>query len=175
MAVWQGAERHFRVVMTGGDTRERIAARLRSLPPPERDYWDSLVQRNGLPPGPLRFLALALGADGRPIPIVNTDPAMLLLLEPVGAARARELVDPILRPYPQGLFVDGLGPLVANDAYAGTDVWDAFRRDPYHSPSVVWGRDVNVLLAGLATQLLAGPPPARARCPTPHAKARRSC
>jgi hypothetical protein len=48
--------------------------------------------------------------------------------------------------------VDGLGPLVANDAYAARDVWEAFRRDRYHSPFVVWGRDVNALLAGLALQ-----------------------
>src|SRR5205823_5533625 len=34
--------------------------------------------------------------------------------------------------------------------------WEAFRRDRYHSPTVVWGRDVNALVAGLARQLPAG-------------------
>src|SRR2546422_10702153 len=62
----------------------------------------------------------------------------------------------LFRSYPWGLFVDGLGPVVANDAYATREVWEGFRRDPYHSPTVVWGRDVNVLLAGLARQLRAG-------------------
>src|SRR3989449_11670296 len=32
----------------------------------------------------------------------------------------------------------------------------SFRRDRYHSPTVVWGRVVNALLAGLARQLPAG-------------------
>src|SRR5207248_2149308 len=72
------------------------------------------------------------------------------LLDSLGTDRALELVGPMLQPYPVGLFVDDLGPVVANDAYAGRDVWEAFRRDAYHSPTVVWGRDVNALLAGLA-------------------------
>jgi len=71
--------------------------------------------------------------------------------------RTLELIGPILRPYPVGLFVDDLGPLTANDTYAGRAVWEAFRRDAYHSPTVVWGRDVNILLAGLAMQMRAAP------------------
>jgi len=34
-------------------------------------------------------------------------------------------------------------------------VWDAFRQDAYHSPRVVWGREVNLLLLGLAKQIAA--------------------
>ena len=62
----------------------------------------------------------------------------------------RELIRPFLDPYPVGLFVPEIGPLVANDAYAGKDVWEGFRRDEYHSPRVVWGREVNLFLLGLA-------------------------
>src|SRR5256885_15627762 len=86
----------------------------------------------------------------------STDPAMLLLVDSLGRDRTLELIGPIMLPYPWGLFVDGLGPVVANDAYATRDVWEAFRRDRYHSTTVVWGRDVNALLAGLARQLPAG-------------------
>src|SRR5437764_14763828 len=68
----------------------------------------------------------------------------------------------VLQPYPWGLFVDDLGPLVANDTYASRDVWERFRRDPYHSPTVVWGRDVNALLAGLAKQIAAATASSRA-------------
>jgi hypothetical protein len=50
------------------------------------------------------------------------------------------------------LFIDGVGLTVANDAYASPQVWDMFARDLYHSPRVVWGREVNVLLAALATR-----------------------
>ncbi|MGH7546590.1 MAG: hypothetical protein ACREMM_00275, partial [Gemmatimonadales bacterium] len=100
-----------------------------------------------------RFLALSLDGEGRPIPIVNTDPATLLLLESLDPERTRALVDPVMRPYPIGLLVENLGPVVANDAYAVPEVWESFRRDAYHAPTVVWGREVNVLLAGLALQL----------------------
>jgi len=153
VAVWRGAERHFRVALAPKDVSDRVAARVRWLPPAEREYWNNVAQRAGAPPpDTLRFLALSLDAAGRPIAIVNTDPAMFLLVDSLGRDRTLELIGPILQPYPRGLFVDGLGPLVANDAYAARDVWEAFRRDRYHSPFVVWGRDVNALLAGLALQ-----------------------
>ena len=64
---------------------------------------------------------------------------MLLLLDPLGRDRALELVGPIMAPYPRGLLVEDLGPVTANDSYAPPDVWESFRRDPYHSPAVVWG------------------------------------
>jgi len=65
----------------------------------------------------------------------------------------RRDVGAIMRVYPVGLFVDSLGALVANDAYAPPSVWEAFRRDTYHSPRVVWGREVNLILLGLANQI----------------------
>src|SRR5256886_2346087 len=153
---WKGAERHFRVALARKDVSERVAARLRWLPPAEGEYWNNVAQRTGAPADTLRFLALSLDGAGRPIPIVNTDPAMLLLVDSLGPDRTLELIGPIMLPYPWGLFVDGLGPVVANDAYATRDVWEAFRRDRYHSPTVLWGRDVNALLAGLARQFPAG-------------------
>ena len=159
VAVWKGAERHFQVALPPDVVTEAVAAKLHWLPPPEADYWET-VRRRGPPTGvdTLRFLALSLDAGGRPIPIVNTDPAMLLLLDTLARERALQLVGPIMLRYPWGLFVEDLGPLVANDTYASPDVWESFRRDPYHSPTVVWGRDVNALLAGLATQILAAAP-----------------
>src|SRR6059058_6076627 len=152
VATWKGAERHFRVALARRPVVDRVAARLRWLPPTAGEYWNRVAQRTVVLADTLRFLALSLDADGRPIPIVNTDPVMLLLVDSLSRDRTLELVGPMLLPYPWGLFVDDLGPLVANDAYATRDVWEGFRRDPYHSPTVVWGRDVNVLLAGLARQ-----------------------
>jgi hypothetical protein len=152
VATWKGAERHFRVALARKDVSDRVAARLRWLPQTEGEYWNRVAQQTGVPADTLRFLALSLDAAGRPIPIVNTDPAMLLLVDSLSRNRTLELIGPIMQPYPWGLFVDDLGPVVANDAYATRDVWEAFRRDRYHSPTVVWGRDVNALLAGLARQ-----------------------
>jgi hypothetical protein len=157
VATWKGAERHFQVTLAGGAVAERVSKRVNWLPQQERDYWVAVQTRAGIEQDSIRFLALSLDAAGRPIPIVNTDPAMALLLDSLGRDRTLELIGPIMRLYPTGLFVDGLGPLTANDAYAPRDVWETFRRDAYHSPTVVWGRDVNILLAGLSLQIAALP------------------
>jgi hypothetical protein len=34
-------------------------------------------------------------------------------------------------------------------------VWENFKRDIYHSPLTIWGREVNLLLLGLTRQILA--------------------
>jgi hypothetical protein len=157
VATWKGAERHFLVALAGGAVAERVSKRVNWLPQQERDYWLAVQTRAGIEQDSIRFLALSLDGAGLPIPIVNTDPAMALLLDPLGRDRTLELIGPIMRPYPTGLFVNGLGPLTANDAYAPREVWETFRRDAYHSPTVVWGRDVNLLLAGLSLQIAALP------------------
>jgi len=53
-----------------------------------------------------------------------------------------------VRHYPVGLLIDGVGPVVANDAYASPSVWADFERDRYHGPRVVWGRENNLFLLG---------------------------
>jgi hypothetical protein len=97
--------------------------------------------------------------------VVNTDPATGLFLEDLTAGVLAGDVDremvlrdvaPFVRAYPVALFVGGLGTLVANDAYATPEVWERFRKDPYHGPRVVWGREVNVLFLGLANQIAGG-------------------
>ena len=152
VATWRGAERHFQVTLPGTAVAERVSKRVNWLPQAERDYWAGVQSRAGTERDSFRFLALSLDGAGRPIPIVNTDPAMLLLVDSLGPERVHELIAPIFTPYPVGLFVDDLGPVTANDTYAAATVWEQFRNDAYHSPTVVWGRDVNILLAGLARQ-----------------------
>ena len=152
---WNGAVRHFQVALGPEEVTAKLEAKLHSLPAAEQSYWDGVLA--AVAPvrqtDTLRFLAVSLDSGGNPIPIVNTDPAMRLLIVRLNGAEVRAQVEPMLRPYPIGLFVDGLGPVTANDAYAPAEVRDAFRHDAYHSPTVVWGRDVNELLAGLAGQL----------------------
>lgn len=156
---WRGAGRHFVVTLTPEDVKTRVAAKLQSLPATERAYWRAVLARTAVDTLPLEFLAISLDSAGKPIPVVNTDPATWLLLRdgrdttPEGIAAVERDVRAIMRPYPVGLFVDGLGPVVANDAYASPVVWEAFRRDTYHSPRVVWGREVNLILLGLANQI----------------------
>jgi hypothetical protein len=156
---WRGASRHFVVTLAPADIRARVQQKLQWLPANERAYWQGVLTSTVADTLPLEFLAISLDSAGKPIPVVNTDPATWLLLRDGrdtssdAIASVRRDVRAIVRPYPVGLFVDRLGPVVANDAYASPSVWEAFRKDTYHSPRVVWGREVNLILLGLANQI----------------------
>ncbi|HET7622613.1 MAG TPA: hypothetical protein VFK39_11980 [Gemmatimonadaceae bacterium] len=165
-SVWRTAERHFTVELGPAEVRRSIRAKLAWLPAEERSYWERVLERNGGVRDSLTFLAISLDSAGHPIPVVNTDPATGLFLgdltakvlaDSIPIARAVQEIGVFTRPYPIALFVEGLGPLVANDTYASPGVWNAFRTDPYHGPRVVWGREVNLLLLGLTKQLAALP------------------
>ncbi len=157
ITTWKGARRHFLVTLGPTDVRDRIRRRLATLPDADRRYWTGTMAADSGLTDSLSFLTLSLDSAGRPIPVVNTDPATDLFLGAAAGASdtARSEVGPFLRPYPAGLFVPGLGPLVANDAYAPPAVWRIFDGDAYHSPRVVWGREVNLLLLGLADRIAA--------------------
>jgi hypothetical protein len=156
---WQGAISHFVVSFTPDEIRTKVSAKLQWMPADERAYWQGVLATTGADRQPLEFVAISLDSAGRPIPVVNTDPATWLFLRDGRDTSTAALsavtrdVRAIMRPYPVGLFVNRLGPLVANDAYATPTVWETFRRDTYHSPRVVWGREVNLLLLGLANQI----------------------
>ena len=162
---WRGARRHFEVALEPRQIKERHRAKLAWLPEEERRYWEKALAAGGEPRDSLVFLAISLDEVGKPIPIVNTDPATGLFLENLTAGvlagtRKRDAVlrdiAPFVRAFPVGLYAERLGPLVANDAYALPEIWERFRKDPYHGPRVVWGREVNLLFLGLANQIAGG-------------------
>ena len=111
----------------------------------------------------LAFLALSLDANGRPVAVANSDPSTRLFLgdgegggaavDSLAAAAVLRDVRLFVRPYPVGLFIERVGPVVANDAYATPDVWRDFVRDPYHGPRVAWGREVNLFVLGAANRI----------------------
>ncbi len=159
---WSRALRHFQVSLGPAEIARQVNAKLEWMPEPESSYWQRVLAQTGAASDSLSFLALALDAAGNPIPVANTDPAMALVLEDyterilreeMGAAEVNRLIEVFLRPYPVGLFVPGLGPLAANDAYASRSIWEAYWNDTYHSPRVVWGREVNLFLFGVARQI----------------------
>jgi len=150
---WSDAVRHFVVELSPATVRARVRARLAALPREERTYWEGVQASAGTDTSSLAFLALSLDALGRPIRVANTDPAMGLFLDDLTPEHAVRVLDVFTRPYPIGLFVSNLGPVVANDAYATPAIWAAFRKDAYHSPQVVWGREVNLLFLALEKQI----------------------
>jgi hypothetical protein len=157
-AAWRRTARHFLVRLAPEEITRRVAAKLATLPAGEQRHWRAVLARTGAERDSLEFLALSLDADGRPIAVANTDVAMRILLaedssaalDPSRRAGILRDVEVLLRPYPVGLFVDSLGPVVANDAYAPPAVQQRFEADLYHSPRVVWGREVNVIQLALA-------------------------
>ncbi len=165
ISVWRTASRHFIVRRTAAEVRTATLARLTEMPEAERGWWQARSTTPATVSDSLTFLAVALDAAGAPIAVANTDPATALFLgdaEDAATAAAignRDItlrdVQLFARPYPAGLFVDRIGPVVANDAYAAPAVWTAFAKDPYHGPRVVWGREVNLYLLGLASRIRA--------------------
>jgi hypothetical protein len=155
---WRGAERHFVVRLSADELRARVGRRLAALPEAERAHWAGVLARTHADAEPIEFLALALDASGQPIAVANSDVATRLFLgdltrgsaAPDSSERTAVLRDvrTFVRRYPVGLLIDGVGPVVANDAYATPPVWEAFERDRYHSPRVVWGRENNLFLLG---------------------------
>ena len=163
---WRSASRHFEVVLEAAEVRASIAARLAAMPEEERAYWTTVMGIPGAVPESLAFMDVALDADGKPIGVANSDAATRLFLsadrkahgaDQSGANDMLRDVRLFVRPYPIGLFIERVGQVVANDAYAPPRVWRAFESDPYHGPRVVWGRDVNLFLLGVAGLLAASP------------------
>ena len=164
---WWGASRHFLVRLAPTEVQSQVMARIAAMPEQERGYWQRTLTATSEDRDSLVFLALSLDGVGRPIGVANTDPATRLFLgngkhawqsSAPGAdtSDARgDLRDVALfvRAYPVGLFIDRVGPVVANDAYASPTVWREFERDQYHGPRVVWGREVNLFLLGVANRL----------------------
>ncbi len=159
---WKNSVQHFKVHLDEEQIRKGVKAKLEWLPEVERNYWAGVLANTTTDKKDLDFLALSLDENGKPIPIVNTDTATLIFIE--------DFTDQILQnkktpadvtaltytfgaPYPVSLFVEGLGPLCANDTYASPEVWEMFKKDLYHSPRVVWGREVNLILLGLLKQI----------------------
>jgi hypothetical protein len=156
VAAWKRARRHFEVTIPASEVRKRIKDKLAWLPPEERRYWRRFTDRLQLG-NSIGFLALSLDSAGAPIPVVNTDPATGLFLESaVDPDIILQDVMPFVLPFPLGLLVPDVGPLVANDAFASKEVWQRFGADTYHGPKVVWGREVNLFLIGVANQLSRG-------------------
>lgn len=166
---WRGAERHFVVRLGPDEVRAGANARIAALPDNERRHWMRLLASREPGRDSLTFLAIALDSAGRPIRVANSDPATRLFLEssesrgPVDLSASVRDAAVFVRRYPVGLLIDGVGPVVANDVYATPAVWAAFERDRYHGPRVVWGREVNLFLLGVANLIM---PNARGRVPS---------
>jgi hypothetical protein len=112
---------------------------------------------------PLAYHAIALGADGAPIPILHSDEGFALLFVDPAPADLDLMVDSIMRPFPAGLMTD-IGLVVANAALATPALQADFGPAKYHG-AVVWSWQQALLAAGIERQLRRTdlPPATRAR------------
>ena len=125
----------------------------------------------GVPAGPaqvaarqgVRFHALSLDDQGKPVPIVHSDEGFVLLFDDPSAAELDAAVGAIMQPFPAGLMTD-IGLLVANAAFADPATQAKFTPAAYHG-AVVWSWQQALLAAGLERQLARAdlPPATRAR------------
>ena len=99
----------------------------------------------------LRFHAIALTAEGAPVPVMHSDEGFALLFGELDAASVDRAVRVLLRPFPAGLMTE-VGMLVANPAYAGPALRASLNRNAYHG-TVVWSWQQALFAAGLERQL----------------------
>ena len=89
---WKGARKHFTVKLSPTRIRRALDAKLGWMPAAERTYWKGVLSEAKEPSDSLTFLALSLDAAGKPIGVVNTDPAQNCSSTPIsipGSSRRR--------------------------------------------------------------------------------------
>lgn len=119
------------------------------------------VAQKSLNGQPLSFNALSIDAEGKAVPILNSDDGFLLLF---GHPTSKDLdvaIGSAMRPFPAGLMTD-VGLLVANAAQTGPEVEDRFGPGAYHG-AVVWSWQQAMFAAGLERQLARKDLPAKTR------------
>jgi hypothetical protein len=118
-----------------------------------RDY----AKQSGVPVpdgaslAPVRFHALSLGEDGRPIPVLHSDESFRLFLTEPEPTEIVDRILPVLEPFPAGLVTDA-GLLVANPAFAPAALERDFSRFAYHG-TVIWSWQQALFAAGIDRQL----------------------
>ena len=121
---------------------------------------EAYARRIGVDPSPavaalgadtVHFRAVSLDAQGRPVPILNSDEGFALLFLDAAPAEVERAVATLTRPFPAGLLTD-VGLLVANPAYAPDALEPAFDRGRYHG-TVIWSWQQALLAAGVERQL----------------------
>ncbi|MGN8000493.1 hypothetical protein [Sphingomonas sp. 22176] len=135
----------FDVTVQAASARRAISDYARTLGVPDAPALASIGAQ------PVRFPAIALDAQGRPIPVQNSDPGFALLFEKPSAAALGVMTTSLIDAFPAGLRTDA-GMLVANPAFADAGIQRKFSPNAYHG-TVIWSWQQALVAAGLARQL----------------------
>lgn len=162
---WEETSKKYRLAMPLPHVRSAVSKYLDYLGPAARSYFDQLEVSEGcllvdfaagrcFPhdyADGLRFVALALDEDGRPVPVMHTDMVFALFDLPLPPNELEDHLRALTLPFPLGLMTL-VGPVVANGAYtAAPEGWQSFGPDAYHG-AVVWGWVLGMLELGVMKQ-----------------------
>lgn len=147
IAVWQQQVRPlFLVGLTDREARAGIIAHAAARGVPAGPALHALAAEGGM-----RFYALALDAQGRPVPVQHSDVGFALLFDDPPPDELILIADTLGRPFPAGLLTPA-GLLVANAAWAPAPMAARFGPGAYHG-EVVWSWQQALAAAGFARQL----------------------
>ena len=153
---WESAApAHFSVAIDSGTAHQAVrtyAALVGVDPHPAlRSLGNSGVELN----------ALALRADGQPVPVLHSDTSFLLMFGEPAPRLLETLVSATLRPFPAGLWTP-VGLLIANPAFADPSLRTRFGKHSYHG-TVIWSWQQALLAIGIRRQLARADLPAGTR------------
>lgn len=141
---WKGTERFFGMTVPASAAREQVAAYASS----EGLDVASAVASIG---GPVAYHAVALDANGNPVPVMHTDSSFVLQFGEPPANYLDTVAAQLVAPFPAGLRTN-VGVVVANPVFAPPSVQALFTRRDYHG-TVVWSWQQAMLASGLKRQL----------------------
>jgi hypothetical protein len=156
--IWRArAPALFRISTPSRQARQAVAAYATSLGVPADPALAALGRAR------LDYHAIALDAEGKPVPIIHSDEGFALMFTDPPPADLDLMVESVMRPFPAGLMTD-VGMVVANAALADDALKADFTPAKYHG-AVVWSWQQALFAAGLERQLKRAdlPPATRAR------------
>jgi hypothetical protein len=135
----------FTVIVPNANARQDIAHYAAELKVSDEAALRSLNE------AAVRFHALALAADGKPIPVIHSDEGFELLFGRPDSNKLEDAVTPLMRPFPAGLRTE-VGIVVANPVFADSGIQARLTNKAYHG-TVIWSWQQAVLAAGVQRQL----------------------
>lgn len=150
---WRKIKEKFYLRFTKEEVERKIDEYLsknKQLGEEEREYIEKMKQK--IPQEGIRFYALALDSEERPIPVINSDVSFYLFFGNPTEEELVEILRQVIFDYPLGLFMPNVGILCANPIFADENLWYILDKYAYHG-SVIWNWQIALIELGLIRQI----------------------
>jgi hypothetical protein len=141
---WKAAEGLFAVTVPQGEARSSVENYSKALGLNSAKAVSSITRD-------LTYYALAINADGTPVPVMHTDSGFALFLSDPSPNYLESVAEEITKPFPAGLRT-AVGLVVANPVFGDETVRAKFTQRDYHG-TVIWSWQQAMMAAGLRRQL----------------------